>query len=257
MIFERTILQEKRLYHYCKISTAIKHILKTKTLRLGSILDTNDPIENKTLCFQYGMDEDRLENFDSNNYNQVISKILREDCKLVCFSKDYEKIKGCHLSRMWYSYASNHKGICLELCKDKLIEKNEKLLPKLIMDNVNYLNFDVHRPMRHKRIFVNGNNFLADKECIRKEFRSNYLAELYFTKSIEWKSESEFRFIFFDKKNKDRYLNIDGSLVKIHLGINFNFNHLNTIKKLIGTFKSQVEIRKTEFLNEGLVSRYL
>jgi hypothetical protein len=40
-----------KLYHYCKLETAIENILPAKQLLLGPLENTNDPKENRTFQF--------------------------------------------------------------------------------------------------------------------------------------------------------------------------------------------------------------
>jgi hypothetical protein len=48
-----------KLYHYCKLSTALEYILPSMQLRLSPLIHTNDPRENKDLVFAYSITASR------------------------------------------------------------------------------------------------------------------------------------------------------------------------------------------------------
>jgi len=118
---------ENRIYHYCKLSTAIELILKDQRLLLSPIINTNDPRENKSFVFA----ANSLKIMDigaMTNRNKEISEILRKDCKLISFSQDDKHLYGFESSRMWSYYGGNHQGVCLELDKKKFLEENEIII---------------------------------------------------------------------------------------------------------------------------------
>lgn len=119
-----------RLYYYCKLSTAIEKILPKKQILLNPAGRTNDPRENKNFVFasinMFAGDYFLLKNRDNS-----ISDEIRRDCKMICFSTDYKHFFGYEYSRMWALYGDNHKGICIELNKEKFILENQKNTSRL------------------------------------------------------------------------------------------------------------------------------
>lgn len=75
----------KTLYHYCKLNTALEHILPAQKLRFNLLNKTNDPRENKSFVFA---SESWGPIPNSDERNEVISEMLRKDCKVICFSRD-------------------------------------------------------------------------------------------------------------------------------------------------------------------------
>ena len=223
---------KNRLYHYCKLSTAIELILPDFKLLLSPLVYTNDPKENQSFNFNH-IDIIEGEEKDIVKLNKQYSKIIRDNCKVLCFSEDYfeEKQWGCLLSNMWAHYGDNHRGICLELDKEVFINENKTLFDFKFLKPVKYVNFKERNNIRcnidHSRLRKVGvNNYL------KNEFRNECAKYLFFTKNLEWASEKETRLIHFSVKKGNEYCSIKDSLRNIILGIDFPGQYLPSINKL-------------------------
>jgi hypothetical protein len=58
-MIENITSSNQLLYHYTRADTAFDHILKSRTLQLGSYIGTNDPKETKIWEFDLGTNENR------------------------------------------------------------------------------------------------------------------------------------------------------------------------------------------------------
>jgi hypothetical protein len=243
-----------RLYHYCRLSTAINYILPTSRLLLNPIEKTNDPRENKNFVFKY-CGRPVKTNSEKKILNSKYSRILRGDCKVLCFCQDTEGYLGCLLSRMWALYGDNHKGVCLELDKNKFVEENRKEYDFSLFRKIEYFKFDYSSIASNKKIDLLRLDSLGELKYLKDEFRKEHLDFLFFTKNSEWESESEVRLIHFSSNDNNEFCTIENSLTNIHLGINFRYSELNKIKRLING--RDIEIIGTDYGEYGLVFMHL
>ncbi len=238
-----------RIYHYCKLSTALNFILPEMKLLLNQIIKTNDPRENKDFNFAatYWSSDNSSK---LNNRNKEISQLLREDCKVLCFSTDYKHFFGSNLSSMWAHYGDNHKGLCLELDRNEFIKENKDKIQKGYFKEMIYYEFNPKLPIRHKMVdftAVEDNNL---KKYIKGDFRKKHLDYLYFTKNKEWNNEHEIRLIYFSNNDENEYCLIKKSLKNIHLGIDFEDKNL----PIINTLANDKDIYKMKYGDVGLIS---
>jgi hypothetical protein len=235
-----------RLYHYCKLSTAIEMILPKRELLLNSIIKTNDPREYKDFVFSSIYYPNLMGNL--NDQNKIVNKLLRDDCKAICFSMDYKHYWGNSYSRMWAQYGDNHRGICLEIDKSEFIEENQdKIVPECFKE-IKYWDFDIRKRVKHKAVDYTQikNNDL--EHYVKMKFRKRHLRYLFFTKNKEWESEHEIRLIYFSTNKNNEYCTIKRSLKNIYLGLNFNDDNLTSLTGQT----SGVDIYKMEYGDIGL-----
>lgn len=237
------------IFHFTKFSTALEYILPDRRLKFGSLLKTNDPKEYKSYGFisKNGFFDDDSQIKKQLEWHQKISDLLRENVKVLCFSTDYfinaEPFDGYNLPRMWAQYGENHLGVCLDIDFDKLKEENKEFLFGCKTDKVSYLSRIKYPVINYDKI-----RELGMDEFI-KEYRNANINQLFFTKFIDWETEREFRILFVDENNKDRFLSIKKSLNRIILGIDFNECYLPSIFKLAkGT-----PVEKLNYINNNLV----
>ncbi len=237
----------KRLYYYCKLSTALEFILPQKQLLLSPLAQTNDPRENKTFLFTFGSDE--REDVGIFELSERYCKILRDDCKVLCFSQDYKKYRGCHLSKMWAQYGDNHKGICLELNMDKFIAENADKIDTNLFRKIHYSEFDFLRHSTQPHINYDELRRQGEVKYIREHLRNENINFFYFTKNDEWESEAEYRLLHFSDNPEKEYCSIKDSLELIHLGVDFHQSYIPAIKNLC----SKQQILQLKFIHDGLV----
>ena len=246
--FENT--PSNSLFHFTSLKTAAEYILPNMQLRLGLLENTNDPRETKSLGFGAvnGEFKQGEEISDHMNWNDHITKLLRKNCKVICFSTDYvidgELYDGHNLPRMWAQYGENHKGVCLEIDRELFKEENSILLEDSYLEPINY-GADFEYPWVHyNRIRAIGLEAYVD------EFRVNNRKYLFYSKLKDWESERETRLLKFSKVSSDEYTSIRKSIKRIILGIDFNNIYLPTIIKLA----NEIVIEKIQSENGHLKS---
>jgi hypothetical protein len=169
------------IYHYCKLNTAIEHILCDKRLLLSPIKNTNDPRENKS--FDFGAITEFTESIGGvgtlMNVNKEVSEILRRDCKVICFSEDHNSISGYQLSRMWALYGDNHKGFCIKLDKEAFLNENANLINPDFFRKVSYKDFNPNLPAEKKWINHDSMNSMGIERYVLESFRPEHSATTY------------------------------------------------------------------------------
>jgi hypothetical protein len=215
-----------RIYHYCRLSTALEHILPAQRLLLGPLVNTNDPRENKSYIFA-GSSTKTIPVRRIEDINKEVSDILRSDCKTICFSKD-DKYFGFEYSRMWAYYSDNHKGLCLELDAKEFLLENEPLINRDLFRKIAYFEFN-YQWIEHKVIDHDAIEKMGRERYLREIFRPEHLDYLYFTKNKEWESEQETRLLHYSDKKENEYCSIKKSLRNIFCGVDFNDSYFPAI----------------------------
>ena len=248
MRYIRPHKDNNKLYYYCSLSTALEFILPKHQLLLSPLIETNDPRENKSPLFTYNSNQ-RHGQIGMFELNEKYNKLIKEDCKVICFSQDYKNYQGCHLSKMWAHYGDNHKGICLEINKDKFIQENSQTIDETLFKKIIYTEYDFLRRKRQLNINLVKVESEGEENYIRNKFRIDNIDALFFTKNNEWESESETRLILFSNKILKEYCSIENSLEAVHLGVDFHNSYISAIRNLA----TNKYIYQMKFLHEGLV----
>ena len=242
-------METNRLYHYCKLTTAIEYILPDKQLLFNPIGKTNDPRENQSFVFA-GLNIHASDNGNFNDRNTEISDEIRKDCKMLCLSRDVSPYFGYELSRMWALYGDHHKGVCIELDKEKFLRENHGKIKDTLFKPVTYYKLDVSKPILHREIDFERIDTIGLTDYVRKEFRPKNTDYLFYTKNKEWESEQEYRLVYFSDKTENEYCKINTCIENIFLGVDFNDQYLPAIKQTC----DRVNIYKLEYRDVRLVA---
>ena len=224
------------LFHYTRTSTALERILPDRRLRLSLLKDTNDPREYKfKLLNMVGWSlppgaEDRLD-----RAHPVFDRILRSECRVMCFCTNvpptvktddgelhvdpYSSNVGWNKSRMWSQYGENHHGVCLVFSKAAILDQLKSVRDTFAWHEsgaVTYLKDD----RIPRSTFTLDGNQLAQEEVERycsRHIQSHY-ADLFLTKQVDYRGESEYRIIVADPANRSDYVDISTSLRAVVAG---------------------------------------
>jgi hypothetical protein len=188
-----------KLYHYTKFETFIK-IWLSKKLKFGHISGLNDINE-----VWKGITVPIVEGPTPNGFRDYEELLLRANeiinsYKQISLTKNYDSyLKGCMSPMMWGQYGDKGNGVCIELEYSKI-----KLPADVFANNVKYINLS--------KMFK-FNPILLFKQDLLEQNIVKHRKELFFTKTIEWKGENEFRFI---TKDHD-YLDISSAITAIYI----------------------------------------
>jgi hypothetical protein len=191
--------------------------MKDKALKFNSIENSDDPNEYKKInpAFIYDPENTPLGDVkDMVDTGEKLNKIISKT-KMICFSTDIHggisrtTNEGWNLPRMWHSYGDAHRGICLEINKELLIEENPDVFTsRYVYKDIVHYQKKLNYPTLGKYRFEN------DEEI--KDFLIENREQYFFQKHNDWMGEREFRIITFDKEIE--YLYFGASVKKIILG---------------------------------------
>lgn len=216
-----------KLYHYTNLNTAIEFILPSMKLRTNSLKKMNDPKENQPWAFST-INIDYLSIFPETYSEQshiehqfMFGNKIRENIQVICFVNNDDN-KGAFNEMMWAHYASNHKGVCLEIDEDLFFEENQELLKGYKLENVQY--------GKHQQIAINYDRKMSPEYNIFKIIENQYRM-LFLRKSFYWEHENEKRLLVYGKEHF--YLGIKKSLTGIFLGLFFPYMYRPSIDALL------------------------
>ena len=227
------------LFHYTKYSSALE-ILLSKQMRLGSLINMNDPLEfenhhGEPITFQGNPPNKLLSAWLLNKEKAITER--ETNVRLASFSIDQDcpneygnyLFKGWARSRMWAQYADNHKGICLIFDKVNLI-KSFKMA----------FNFD------YCETFCKKVNYTDNLAPLKGALTSHPPCEslitsdkidFLFQKCGDFRDEQEFRLLLINKKLKTAdeivSFSIVESLCGIITGARFPSENIQTLKNAI------------------------
>jgi hypothetical protein len=244
----------KEVVHYTKKDTAMEKILFEKKIRFSLLGMTKDPRETKTWDFTiktkttsmlYLPDVVRPHDL-SYKINEIANKIMTNEWKVFCvtkhfrsnitkvdnfsFENNYFKYGYSH-PRLWADYGEQHSGVCLIFDGKKLNQNIHKALsPKcrIFQGSVTYNDLsaisaweiDISEIEKHDAIsLVREYFFLHYKSC-------------FLTKTIDWKSENEYRWLIHNTTKKPEFVSIEGAIKGVLVGADFPPKYEETLKSL-------------------------
>lgn len=242
ILLERNVPEKENqfLFHYTTYSAALG-ILLSQQMRLGPLVNKNDPLE-----FEDHRDDGRV--IHGNPSNEELAIIVGDyinavdekerSIRFASFAMDmsfynppkdsqencYNNLsKGWARSRMWAQYADNHKGVCLIFDKEKLVKSFEKA-------------FDSCETYCKEVTYTN--NLYPLQESLAQNCKSLLTSEkidFLFQKCQDFRDEQEFRLLLIDKslKNPDKLVSfsISDSLCGVIPGVRFPKEDELSLKK--------------------------
>ena len=237
--------------HYTRMGTAVDHILRNRTLRIGPLISTNDPRETMTWHFSVGagISQDSPSSQDLkalSKRNNDFNRILRHGYKVLCVSQDAEGAGKLDFSdrsygkpRMWSQYGENHRGICLLFDKQVLHEtiSNKFGCQSVSCGTVKYGDF--HNKVGTKEwaehvdaFTLSGDDLVKNGlESTLQHHREKYHDVFFFRKNEDWEQEAEYRWIIRGDNNDPEFVPIEESLRAILLGVDFPIDRLAEVHK--------------------------
>ncbi|KTB63867.1 MULTISPECIES: DUF2971 domain-containing protein [Pseudomonas] len=239
---------DKYLYHYTSTETAINFILKDHTLRFSPYTGTNDPKESKNWVFDVGTNENRdLGIYNSAELSEWLSKELKQNTRLICFSRDTPHLTGNHLAdifsrgfckpRMWAQYANRHTGVCLVFNKQALHEKITSQIGTtrdVMSGAVKYIDRGIVKDLwKDQEYLINVDELEhRGKTQYAIDHLQTHYKKLFFEKMTDWKDEIEWRWVVLCDSDEPLYLSFGGALSGIVFGEDTNKEDKFKIVKL-------------------------
>lgn len=204
---------------------AIEHILPEGRIRLSRFSQMRDPRESKwafsaTLMGEL-QDSDRLywEMFKRVDEIKAEVRILSLTADLLPHEPTGDVFsRGYSHPRLWEQYAGNHRGICLCLKADSLIEAaTAQVGDGLRHGFVSYRNGRIAYDA--STVDLNAVSNLGVDLALEEHLERNF-DELFFTKLQDWATEVEYRFIVRSSEPAELHVDIESSLDEVIAGEN-------------------------------------
>ncbi|MFC1936287.1 DUF2971 domain-containing protein [Chloroflexota bacterium] len=233
----------EKVYHYTTKETALEKILTTQKIRFNFLGQTNDPRESKEWGYPilnppFSLNETSQEETIRwlDEYSKIESeakRIRNKEWQILCFSQDDPRLKtqkgdislyhlyGYSRSRMWSQYAGNHTGICFIFDREKL---NDRIHEEIIQEDLRFFQGSVeYSDMKSSTsLIVNYEDIKKHgiTEGIRKFFYNDYKAA-FLTKSKEWESEYEYRWLIHSQDEQLQHISVEGIISGLLVGVDF------------------------------------
>jgi len=227
------------LCHYTKRDIALENILFDGKIKFGQLRFTNDPKDSRFTALPHVKDVEQKWNWNSE-IETLASNIQLDEWKVLCLTKNIRTQtskgnsflfqKGYCRPRMWAQYAENHRGVCL-IFDGKRLHENIK---KYATDKQCRV---FHGPVSYKNAYklpgyLDISNFMKFGE---KEIRNYYLKfykEIFLSKYLDWKNESEYRWLIHNQTPASDYVSIEGALTSVLVGMDFPVAYEPALKDL-------------------------
>ena len=256
---------EKYVYHYTKTETAFRYILKTGTLRLNSFSLVNDPRDSQTWTIVTKIRSDiaiAIAISDWKEISESISHTLKQNVKLVCFSKDNIRAvdkwqiesdgllgRGFAKPSMWHHYANGHDGVCLVFDIEKLnttFKKQVKNEQQLISGSVSYSDEGVLTKLSKDPFSVDLTRIESEQQLLvyLSTHLNQWMPNLFFRKLRDWSNEEEYRWIYFDDHKEPIILNFDDALEAIVVGDGVPKDYYDKFRMYCAKYKADIAYMK-------------
>jgi len=265
---EEYITTEDALFHYTRCSIALENILHEGKFRLSSLLNANDPREYKYKLYGAigwgNFPPDFEQRFSA--IHPVLDKALRIQCKVMCTCSNlkaqlvlengttvtdaHSGTIGWAKTRMWAQYGDNHRGICLVFSRDEL---KKTILSQFSNGHFKceFIRYRHGSRQGSKALVLDGNRLLSEEN---EEYAIDHIfsnaTELLFTKDIDYRDESEFRFVLYDPENRCEYLDISSSIRAVIAGDRTPEVYYSTINGLCS--KYGIHSRRAYWTSTGM-----
>jgi hypothetical protein len=218
-------------YHYTTANAAFAHILPTRKLRLSSLVEMRDPVENKDWV-QVLLPPPSWSASDMQEFEVVVHQVIYET-KILSFTVDLpeagrrpEHARGYARPRMWEQYAENHQGVCLVFDLTSLrarIETEAARFQRAIFGPVSYSDVPLEshenaRSLDAKDLVVTGGGDYKRGLAVHIE---EHAQELFFRKLTDWSTESEYRSVVAVRGASEVAVDFGESLRAVVLGEHF------------------------------------
>jgi hypothetical protein len=236
----------RELCHYTRKDTALEKILYTKKIKLSQLMFTNDPKESAGMQggFISPINMDPEAQSIAHEVRELASRIRLEEWKVLCLSRHRTErgvrsgileplSKGYGRPRMWAQYAENHAGICL-IFNGKYLEENirnafeSKDGITVYHGPVTYRNYGTVIPLPP---IDRSSPLRLGEDEIRCFFHQNY-KEIFLVKNLDWRNETEYRWLIHSTTQSAEYVSIEGALKSVLVGMNFPDVYLPALYEL-------------------------
>ena len=226
------------LFHYSKPYVAMENILYNGEIRFSSLINMNDPYENKIPSL--GVSGRSI----SNKTFSEISRKLRKDILFKSKILSLVRSNGANLEddfqlvftrpRLWAQYGERHYGVCLIFSLKEILTKIKSTFPHLTVYH-DYVTYNLRTGGRSHKSHLRHDQTQSSDKNIRNHIDANK-RDIFFRKYKDFRDENEYRIVLIDwadDTNSDIYINLQGVIKGVILGERFHLVYEELIKPLV------------------------
>lgn len=211
------------LCHYTKADTAFQFIVPSLTLRMSAYSRMSDPFENRELMFsgrsRTPKSEDDMRELHGP-FVDVCESIQRVRNRMLLLSFTVDATEGYTAAdrpfmhawaraRMWQQYASDHAGACIVFDRERTIGNITAELHQVGSPTSAEVAYSAQGFRGTSAADLNLDSFREDYSQKFGEFVRRNERDLFFTKTLDWQTEYEFRItVFPNEPARDGYLSV-------------------------------------------------
>lgn len=247
------ILNNKNLYHFTTVDTLTNYIMKDNKLKFNNLYKMNDPKEANRWPFKF------YDEYSESSYKEIgkqafeaVDQYIKAHWLIACFKEEpfvrndtdiNDQTRAYFDMRMWDQYADKHKGVCI-------IFDYEKLLNTISISSefnayygsVKYLSQYINRAEDPFALSFHQINLCGLNKILETQ-TPKFHEDFFFTKSLSWSEEHEFRIALHSKeKEVEYYLHnfkdaISGIILGYQVSVHDQNNICNSISKNISIYR--------------------
>ncbi|MEA4965872.1 MAG: DUF2971 domain-containing protein [Oscillospiraceae bacterium] len=209
------ILNNKNLYHFTTVDTLTNYILKDNRLKFNNLYKMNDPKEANCWPFKFYDENSELSYLKINKQTfEAVDRYVKTHWLIACFKEEpcvtndtdiNDRTRAYFDMRMWDQYGDKHKGVCI-------IFDYEKLLSTFSISNeyntyhgsVKYLSEYANSVEDPFALSFHQINLFGLNNTLETQI-PKFHEEFFFTKSLSWSGEHEFRIVLHSKEKEAEY----------------------------------------------------
>jgi len=206
------------LCHYTSAEGALDHIIPEGKLRMSPYARMRDPLENRELTFAGslpldGKPEELVLEELTDLMDDVTVRIRRIRNRMlllsftvdatVGYSEDDEPfMRAWARARMWEQYASNHTGVCIAFDREKALGHVRAQLHALGSPTLGDVVYTPRGFRGTEAAALRLARFREDESSLAA-WVVEHESDLFFTKTLDWETEHEYRVTLFSVDTSD------------------------------------------------------
>ena len=226
------------LFHYTSPVAAIDDILPEGGFRLSPFSSMRDPRESGTLNLSAAYAGELVNDFEL--YRELNDRFqdLRMRSQLMSLTRDAIEDgvddvfkRGFSRPRLWEQCGDCFRGVCLCFDRAALIDAAEtqlRGLGQVVHRCVQYVDAPVALEARYADLDGAGQS----GHEYEPDLVAEHADELFFTKSRDWRTEVEYRFVLITDDEEPHYVDVRNALRGVVMGAEVDLGHLRDLQGL-------------------------
>lgn len=251
---------DNTLFHYTSLDTFMNHILPSKQLKLGKIIDSRDPYEYRAFKARLFEDDKLHEDIGFLDFLKA-ARNLKLNSQYLCLCMpnckhigDYYYMRwGYDRPKVWESYGDKHQGVCVAMNKDKLLSVFEgkrfcTRCGQLSHGEIVYKDIVCRSDaLKHRSL---KSYFREVGHFSQAAFLEEFKQEFFFQKDYDYQDENEYRLTYITSKvQEDMKIDISKSVNALYFGDKVESSFIEFYKELIKKEFPSIKLYQVQWFN--------